>query len=393
MSDLHDRACAIVDGIAEELVAASHDIHANPELGYEERFASTRLADLLREHGVATELPAYGIETAFAGRAGTDGPLVVVCCEYDALPGIGHGCAHNVIGAMGVGAGIALAALADECGGRVLVLGTPAEELNGGGKVRLLEAGAFADATVAMMAHPEGGDVERVPYLATDTLEVLFHGTAAHASSSPWQGVNALDALVLGYTAVGALRQHLRPDEKVHGIITDGGQAENIVPARAAGRWKVRARDVERLARLKTRVLACFEGAAAQTGATLEHRWVTGYHDVRANRALAAAYRRNGERLGRRFVDPHRVPIHVAGSTDMGNVSYRVPSIHPAIAAFEPTIAGHSEALAACAVEERADRAVVDGAKMLAMTAIDVWTSHELRTDVQREFEGVHGHG
>jgi amidohydrolase len=331
--------------------------------------------------------------TAFRAEVGRGRPTVAILAEYDALPGIGHGCAHNVIGAMGVGAGIALAALADECSGRVLVLGTPAEELNGGGKLRLLEAGAFADATVAMMAHPEGGDVERVPYLATDTLEVVFHGRASHASSSPWQGVNALDALVLAYNGISALRQHLRPDEKVHGIITDGGQAENVIPARAAGRWKVRARDVDRLAQLKDRVLACFEGAAAQTGATLEHRWIPGYQDVRANRALAAVYRRHGERLGRRFVEPHRVPIHVAGSTDMGNVSHAVPSIHPALGAFAPTVPGHSEELARCAVAAAADRAVVDGAKMLAMTAIDVWLSHELRTEVQREFEGGTGHG
>jgi metal-dependent amidase/aminoacylase/carboxypeptidase family protein len=240
-----------------------------------------------------------------------------------------------------------------------------------------------------MMAHPEGGDVERVPYLATDTLEVVFHGRASHASSGPWKGVNALDALVLAYGATSALRQQLRPDEKVHGIITDGGQAENVVPARAAGRWKVRARSVDRLEALKARVLACFEGAATQTGATLEHRWVAGYQDVRANRTLAAAYRRHGEALGRRFVEPERIPIHVAGSTDMGNVSHAVPSIHPAIAAFPPTVAGHSEELARCAVGEAADGAVVDGAKMLALTAVDVWTSQELRTAIRAEFEGA----
>jgi amidohydrolase len=384
-----DAACAAVDAVADELIRASHDIHARPELGYEERYASARLADLLGEHGVATERPAFGIETAFAGRAGSDGPLVVVCCEYDALPGIGHGCAHNVIGAMGVGAGIALAAVTDACGGRVLVLGTPAEELNGGGKVRLLEAGAFDGATAAMMAHPEGGDVERVPYLATDTLEVVFHGVAAHASSGPWKGVNALDALVLGYSAVSALRQQLRPEEKVHGIITDGGAAENTIPARAAGRWKVRARTTRGLEELKRKVLACFEGAAQQTGATLEHTWIKGYREVRANRALAAAYRRNGEALGRAFVEPHLIPIHVAGSTDMGDVSHVVPSIHPAIAAFPPSVPGHSEELARWAASEAADRAVVDGAKMLAMTAIDVWTSQELRTGMQQEHEGA----
>jgi len=372
------RACDAVDAVADELVAISHEIHANPELGYQERFASSRLAGALRGHGIEVEHPAFGIETSFAGRIGSDGPLVAICCEYDALPGVGHGCGHNVIGALGVGAGIALAGVAEACGGRVLVLGTPAEELNGGGKVRLLELGAFEDVDVAMMAHPEAGDVERVPYLAADTVDVVFHGKAAHASSSAHKGLNALDALVNAYNALAMLRQQTQPDEKVHGIITDGGQAENIIPVRAAGRWKVRARNQARLDRLKDRVLACFEGAAIQTGCTFEATWEGGYTDVLANRAVAAAYRRNGEALGRRFVEPEVIPVHVAGSTDMGNVSKVVPSIHPALWACPLGTPGHSIEMAAAAVSELADRAVVDGAKMLAMTAIDVWLQPDL---------------
>jgi amidohydrolase len=305
--------CATVDELADELVAISHEIHANPELGYEERFASARLAAALRDHGVDVEHPAYGIETSFAGRAGVgDGPVVAICCEYDALPGIGHGCGHNAIGALGIGAGIALAREADRCGGRVVILGTPAEELNGGGKVRLLEQGAFAGVDVAMMAHPEAGDVEYVPYLATETVDIVFHGKAAHASSSPHKGRNALDALVAAYNALALLRQQTQPDEKLHGIITDGGQAENIIPERAAGRWKVRARSQDRLDRLKARVEACFEGAAIQTGCTYEATWHPGYTDLVPNRPLARAYRHNGETLGRQFVDPHLIPVHVA---------------------------------------------------------------------------------
>lgn len=381
-----ERVRSLVAQRAEELVAVSHDIHARPELAYEEHYAVARLADVARSGGLTVEQPAYGIETSFAARAGSDGPLVVICCEYDALPGIGHGCAHNVIAAMSLGAGLALAPLAEACGGRLLLLGTPAEENNGGGKIRLLEEGAFDDATVALMAHPEAGDVERVPYLANDTVEVVFSGKAAHASSSPWKGINALDALVLGYSGVAALRQHIRAEEKIHGIITDGGQALNIVPARAAGRFKVRARDQRRLAELKERVLACFEGAALQTGATLEARWLGGYAEVRANRTLAAAYRRNGEAVGRTFVDPSLVPMNVAGSTDMGNVSQVVPSIHPAIGAFPLGIPGHSEALAAVACSADADKAVVDGAAILAMTAIDIWCDPSLRAEVAEEF-------
>ncbi|HEX5616036.1 MAG TPA: M20 family metallopeptidase [Acidimicrobiia bacterium] len=381
------RACEVVDRIADELIGASHAIHGCPELGYAEHFAVDRLAGLLERHGLPVERAAYGIETAFAARAGTDGgPHVVVCCEYDALPGIGHGCGHNIIGAAGVGAGIALSTLADELGGRVTTLGTPAEELSGGGKIRLLDAGAFADADVAMMVHPEAGDVEYVPYLANDVLIVEMHGKAAHASSSPWAGINALDAIVAGYTAVAALRQHIRDDEKVHGIILEGGTADNVVPEYASARFRVRARSVERLAPLKDRVLACFEGAARQTGARLEHRWLGGYLDMQSNRAVAAAYRANGERLGRRFHDPRRIPASIAGSTDMGNVSYALPAIHPVIGMCPLDIAGHTTEFAEWAVSESGDLAVLDGAKALAMTAIDVWLRPELRSAAREEF-------
>ncbi|HVM07741.1 MAG TPA: M20 family metallopeptidase [Acidimicrobiales bacterium] len=388
---LKARVVDVVDRITPELLAASREIHANPELGYEEHFASARLAGLLRDHGLDVEHPAYDLPTAFAARGGdpaSDAPLLVVCCEYDALPGIGHGCGHNVIGTAGVGAGIALASVAAEAGGRVLVLGTPAEERNGGGKIRLLERGAFAGAAMAMMIHPEPGNVERAPYLAADDLEVVFHGKAAHASSQPHKGVNALDALVLGYMSLATLRQYLRPDEKVHGIITDGGQAENIVPVRAAARFKVRAKTEERLEKLKVRVLACFEGAATQTGARLEATYHGGYSDGRWNHALASAFRRNGEALGRRFVEPELIPDNVAGSTDMGNVSKALPAIHPVIQMCPLGVAGHSEEMAQWAASEKADAAVVDGAKALAMTGVDVWTDPDLLAAAWREFEG-----
>ena len=389
-ADLKAKACAVVDAIAGELIAAAREIHANPELGYEEVFASARLAGILRDHGLDVEHPAYDIPTAFVAHAGVDesAPLVVVCCEYDALPGIGHGCGHNVIGTAGVGAGVALAAIAEAAGGRVRVLGTPAEERNGGGKIRLLERGAFDGADAAMMIHPEPGNVERAPYLAADDLEIVFHGKAAHASSQPHKGINALDALVLGYMAVAAMRQHLRPDEKVHGIITDGGQAENIVPVRASARFKVRAKTEDRLEKLKARVLACFEGAATQTGARLEATYHGGYSDGRWNHAIARSFRRNGEALGRRFVEPELIPDNVAGSTDMGNVSKVLPTIHPVLQMCPLGVAGHSEEMARWAASEMADAAIVDGAKSLAMTAIDVWIDAGLREAAWKEFRG-----
>ncbi len=382
-----ETAARYLDGLAEELIWVSHQIHEHPELGYEETFAAQLLADTLETHGIATQRGAHGIETAFRAEAGRTGPHVVVCCEYDALPTIGHGCGHNIIAAAGLGAGLALARVADGLGGRVTILGTPAEELSGGGKIRLLDAGAFDGVDAAMMIHPEPGNVERVPYLANDVLEVDFHGTAAHASSSAWQGRNALDGLVLGYTALAALRQHLPPDHKVHGIITDGGDADNTIPAFAAGRFRVRAPDERHLAGLRDRVLACFAGAADQSGTRLEHRWLGGYSDLVANRPLARAFRRNGESLGRTFVDPRLIPAHVAGSTDMGNVSKVVPSIHPVVEACPFGTPGHSEQMRDAARLPQADRAVIDGAKAMAMTAIDYWTDEALRAEVRADFE------
>lgn len=387
MAEVKQQVLDHVDALADDLVRISHEIHARPELGYEEHFAADLLASTLEAHGVEVERGAYGLATSFAGRAGSDGPHVVVCCEYDALPTVGHGCGHNVIAAAGLGAGLALAGLAERCGGRLTVLGTPAEEQSGGGKIRLLDAGAFADADVAMMVHPEPGDVERVPYLANDVIEVEYHGVSAHASSSPWQGRNALDGLVSAYTALQALRGQLAPDHKVFGIITDGGDADNTVPAFAAGRFRVRAPTAGQLELLKERVLGCFEGAAAQTGTRLEHRWIGGYADLVANRPLAAAYRRNGEALGRRFVDPRLIPAHVAGSTDMGNVSHAVPTIHPVVRACDLGTPGHSHEMREAAAAPLADAAVVDAAKALAMTAIDYWTDAALRDEVRADFE------
>lgn len=376
-----------IEAIAGELVAISHDIHAHPELAYEEHHASAVLADALRRHGLGAEHPAFGLDTSFVARAGDRGPNVVICCEYDALPGIGHGCGHNIIGTAGLGAGLALAALADRAGGRVTILGTPAEE-GGLGKVRLLECGAFADADVAMMVHPEPANVEIAPYLANDQVTVTMHGKAAHASSSPWAGVNALDALVLGYHGLLMLKATLRSDERVHGIITDGGEADNVIPARAVGVFRVRARNAARLERLTRRVVAVFEGAAIQVGARCELAWRGPMHDVVANRALAAAFRRNGEAIGRSFLDPATIPWELAGSTDMGNVSYAVPSIHPVIDVGE-RVGGHTIEMTAASIAPGGDRAVVDGAVMLAMTAIDVWTDASLLEAARAEFAGI----
>ena len=382
-------ACGTVDDIADELLAISHAIHANPELCYGEHFAAGQLSASLRRHGVSVKAPAFGLDTSFVGRGGTSGPHVVICCEYDALPDIGHGCGHNIIAAAGLGAGLAVVPLAEALGGRVTILGTPAEE-GGGGKVVLLERGAFADADIAMMIHPEPANVEIAPYLANETLIITIHGRAAHASSSARAGINALDALVLGYQGAQMIRANLRRDERVFGIITNGGSADNVIPAEAAARYKIRARTRARVDALRERLTECFEGAARQVGATCTVESLGGYLDLRANRTLAASFRTNAESLGRSFLDPAKVPIEAAGSTDMGNVSYALPVIHPVLD-VGTLWAGHTIEMTAAAITGGADRCVLDGAKAMAMTVVDYWTNADLRTGIQREWQQARG--
>ncbi len=383
---LKDRADAIVADHADDLVAASRRIHADPELAFAEGRAHDLLADLLEAAGLAVERGTGGVPTAFAARAGTSGPTVAVLCEYDALPGIGHACGHNIIGAAGVGAGIAAAALADEVGGRLLVLGTPAEE-GGGGKVALAEAGAFEGVDAALMVHPAGLDLARITAIAIHQVQVTYHGRAAHAAAAPHLGRNALDAAVLGYQNVAALRQHIRPDERIHGIFTEAGTAPNVVPERASTFWYVRSPTVAGLAELKPRVLAALEAGAAATGCTVEHHWQDpAYADMVDNEAMIERYRRNLARSGRSLLEPSRDQA-VVGSTDMGNISHLVPSIHPMIAVSPPDVAIHTVDFARFAGSDAGDRAVLDGARAMAATVLDLWAEPGALEAVRLEFE------
>src|SRR4051812_14149251 len=273
LASVKDRLAQEVDKRAEVLIDASHQIHAHPELCYEEHFAHDILTGLLDAEKIDVRRHAFDLETAFIARAGTEGPRIAVLCEYDALPGIGHACGHNIIGTAGVGAGIAAAAVAEELGGTVVVLGTPAEE-GGGGKVKMAQHGAFDRIDAALMVHPAGLDLSRFGAIAIQQLEVTYHGRAAHAAAAPQAGRNALDAAVLGYVNVAALRQHIRPDERIHGIFTEAGQAPNVVPERAAATWYVRSPSVRGLEKLKVRVLACLAAGAAASGCEMEHRWL-----------------------------------------------------------------------------------------------------------------------
>ena len=380
------RACTAVDAQRRVLTELSTRIHGCPELSFEEQRAAGWLADYLESVGFEVERQAYGLPTAFAARLGSGQPQVAVLCEYDALPGIGHACGHNIIAAAGAGAGAALAGLMQETGGTLVVLGTPAEE-GGGGKILMARQGAFEGVDAAMMVHPAGMDLAAMHVLAVSQIEVEYSGRAAHASAFPHQGVNALDGLITAYNAIAQLRQHIRATERIHGIITDGGLAANIVPEHAAGMFMVRAATARRLAQLKQRVEGCFHAGAHASGARLSMRTLgEDYSDMHTNQPLSVAYAANMERVGRRLADLTNVPAAVAGSTDMGNVSKLVPSIHPMIAVSPPTVPLHSAEFTQWAGSEDGHQAVIDGAKALAMTALDVLLDPRLLADTRAAY-------
>ena len=383
---LKQRACAEVDRLADRLIDASHEIHAHPELNFEEVFAHDLLTGILDDHGLAPTRHAYGVGTAFEARAGSTGPDIAVLCEYDALPGIGHACGHNVIATAGLGAGMAAAILADEAGGRVRIMGTPAEE-GGGGKIEMARNGGFVGLDAAMMIHPADADLIKMDTIAVQELYVDYHGKAAHAAAAPQEGRNALDAAVLGYMNVAALRQHILPSERIHGIFVRAGDKANIVPAETAMTWMVRSPDIASLQPLKARVLTCLEASASATGCTCTTRWqgVT-YADMIDNAPMVHAYVANAARVGRTVQDPRAIGKAVVGSTDMGNISYLVPSIHPMIQVAEAGVPIHTLDFASWARSESGDHAVLDGAKIMAMTVIDLWCSASLRNDVEAAF-------
>ena len=387
IEELKSAVCAEVDRLASQLIEASHQIHANPELNFEEHFAHDLLSDLIDANGLVTERHAYGVDTAFEARAGGRGHDVAVLCEYDALPGIGHACGHNVIATAGLGAGLAAASIASRAGGRLRLMGTPAEE-GGGGKIEMARNGAFADLEAAMMVHPADADLIRMNAIAIHQVDVHFHGKAAHAAAAPEEGRNALDAAVLGYMNVAALRQHIRPTERIHGIFVTGGDKANIVPAETTMQWMVRSNTIASLQPLKERVLACFEGSAAACGCTMDVEWdgVT-YADMIDNAPMVESYVANAARVGRAVEDPTVTGKNVVGSTDMGNISYLVPSIHPMIQVAPAGVPIHTVDFAAWAVSPDGDRAVLDGAKIMAMTVVDLWCQSGLMDSVRTSFE------
>jgi amidohydrolase len=388
VDELKARACNLIDSNADELVRVSHEIHDHPEQNYEEVFASELLTRSANDLGVPVELGAFDCPTGFSGDVGT-GPTVCIMSEYDALPEIGHGCGHNIIAAAGLGAAIALASLAKETGGRVRYMGTPAEE-GGGGKILMARNGALTGVDLAMMVHPADADLATIDAIALQQLLVEYSGQESHAAAAPHLGRNALDAAVLGYMAVATLRQHILPTERVHGIFLKSGDKPNIVPSEASTEWYVRSDNVTSLAALKPRVLASLESGAHACGCSVSHEWIgAAYADMVTNNTMGAMYAHNALRLGRTVTDPRQGGHRVVGSTDMGNVSHLVPSIHPMIASAPSGTSIHTKQFAHFARSPMADKAVLDGAKAMAMTAIDYWTSPERQVAVAAEFEAA----
>jgi amidohydrolase len=389
VAQLKASVTASIEAQRRELQNLSLKIHANPELGFKEVKAAGWLAQYLEKNSFSVERGICELETAFRGSYGEGRPAIALLAEYDALPRLGHACGHNLIAGGSVGAAVAAKAAIDRFGGSVQVIGTPAEELYGG-KVIMVERGAFDNLDAAMMVHPGSHNAAVTPALACIALEVEFFGRAAHAAGHPEAGINALEAMLLSFAAINSLRQHIKDKARIHGIITDGGEAANIVPAHSAGNFLVRAEDDVYLDELKERVLDCFVGGATATGARLEYRWgETRYAPMRNNMTLAKLFRQNIQSLGRRMLlsDPERS----FGSTDMGNVSQVVPGIHPGVAIASPGVVNHSPEFALAASSEAGIEGMLDAAKAMAMTIVDLVAIPEAMTKVKREFGKKNG--
>lgn len=359
-----------VDRRRGDLIELSHDIHAEPELAFAEHRSCAKTVALAAEYGFEVTPGAGGLDTAFRASYGS-GPLVVgVCAEYDALPGMGHACGHNIIAASAVGTALALADVADELGLTVVLVGTPAEE-TGGGKALLLEAGVFDDIAVAVMLHPGPVDIAAARSLALSEVDVVYTGRESHAAVAPHLGVNAADAVTVTQVAIGLLRQQLAPGQMLHGIVTDGGQATNVIPARAALRYTLRAADSVSLRGLEARVAGCFAAGAVATGC--EHtvtETAPAYAELRPDPWLAAVFRDEMTRVGREPLPADLEAALPLGSTDMGNVTQVVPGIHPVVGIDAGGASIHQPQFAAAAAGPSADAAVVEGATMLARTVV-----------------------
>ena len=376
-----------VERLKPELLEISRFLHANPELAFEEHKAAERLSRTMETHGFSVERSVAGLPTAFtASRDSTEGPTIAFLAEYDALPGIGHACGHNLIAAGSVGAGLALKAALGEVGGRVLVVGCPAEE-KGGGKIPLVESGVFRSVDAAMLVHPSNRTEIVKRALGMRDVQVEFFGKASHAAATPHLGINALDAVILAFTNINALRQQIRPDARIHGIITHGGKAPNIIPDHAAALFYVRALDMAYLEELYQKVLGCFEAAAMATGTRHQvKRAGSDYHPHKMNYALAELFRKNLEALGSQ-VDQGPEDRDL-GSTDVGNVSQAVPTVQPMIAICGPSVACHMPEFAVASASRAGEEGMLLAATAMALTGLDLLRDRDALRRVKQEFAG-----
>jgi amidohydrolase len=388
MSKIGEAKIEVVNAVElqrDQLVALSHKIHDNPELAYREIKAANWLGDYLASNGFKLYKGIAEMETAFKAVYGNGNPVVALLAEYDALPDMGHACGHNIIASAAVGAGVASKCVADLFGGTIIVLGTPAEEVSGG-KIDMVSKGIFRDIDVALMVHPGSRDIATIEALACISLDVEFHGKEAHAAAHPEQGINALDAMILSFNSIGALRQHIMDRSRIHGIIINGGEAANVIPEYTSAKFLVRASENSYLEELKDRVLNCFKGAALATGCKLDYKWGDKvYNTMNSNIFLANMFAENMRSLGR------EVKVFDAkygfGSTDMGNVSHVVPAIHPSISITDSSLVHtHTLEFARAAVSPAGNLAILDGAKALAMTVVDLLGNSDNINSVKNEF-------
>lgn len=385
---LKQRAQEYIDEVADRLIHISQTLHANPEVAFEEYQSMALLADTAEQHGFAVERGVAGLDTAFVATSTGEeaGPTIAFVAEYDALPGLGHACGHNIIGTAAIGAGLALQAIREKVPGTVQIVGTPAEE-RGGGKVIMVERGIFAEVDAAMMIHPGAKAMTTRGTLASNKLKFEFFGKAAHAAASPDLGINALDACIHTFVNINALRQHVPSTVRIHGIITHGGEAPNIVPAYAAAEFSVRAATSEMSFAVADKVARCAEAGALAAGAEVKVHHTTHYAKRLANPTLARLFEKNITPLGEMVKQP--AVNERMGSSDMGNVSQIVPAIHPYVTIVDPGIAGHTPEFAAAAASERGNQALIRSAKAMAMTAIDLLTQPDLMVQAKTEFENM----
>jgi amidohydrolase len=385
VTELKQIAIQQISGFQDNLWQISRTLHKNPEIAFHEFKAYDLLTTNLANLGYALEHKLAGLETAFRARLGADNqPIVAILAEYDALPVLGHACGHNLIAASAIGAAAGLAAVKDELPGQIQVIGTPAEE-GGGGKILLAQAGVFNNISAAMMFHPANKNMTLRPSLASSRVTLEFIGKASHAAAAPEEGINALDALLLTFNNINALRGRLTARDRVAGIITHGGEVSNIIPHYTTAQFSIRSHTQARRDALVQEVLACAHAGAQAIGCQLKYEVSPGYADIIPNRVIAQLFDENLHVLGRSVVPPD--PFERMGSTDMGDVSHLIPSIHAYLAIAPEEVAGHTDEFRAYSISAEGKAGMLDAAKALTMTTIDLLTNPSYLTQARQELD------